>query len=149
MKTSRHTAAQIIAILRQAKGGVPVAQLFREHGMSNASFYKWWAKYGGMDASMVHRMKGMEEDNRLLERMYSGLSIQNDLLKESPRNKVDRPSQRREIAESALERRCVSIALACRAFGVSETCYSYSPKFEGQERGDRRSADMAHGCTNE
>ena len=76
MKTSRHTAAQIIAILRQAKGDVPVAQLFREHGMSDASFYKWWAKYGGMDASMVHRMKGMEEDNRPLKRMYSDLSIQ-------------------------------------------------------------------------
>jgi putative transposase len=81
-----------------------------------------------MDASMVRRMKGMEEDNRRLKRMYSDLSMQNDLLKESPRNKVDRPSQRREIAETALERRSVSIALACRAFGVSETCYSYSPK---------------------
>ena len=53
MKTSRYTEAQIIAILRQAEGGVPVAQLCREHGMSDASFYKWRAKYGGMDASMV------------------------------------------------------------------------------------------------
>ncbi|MFT7107563.1 MAG: putative transposase [Yoonia sp.] len=48
MKTSRYTEAQIIAILRQAEGGVPVAELCREHGMSNASFYKWRAKYGGM-----------------------------------------------------------------------------------------------------
>ena len=47
MKTSRYTGAQIIAILRQAEGGVPVAELCREHGMSNASFYKWRAKYGG------------------------------------------------------------------------------------------------------
>ncbi|MGP9792052.1 transposase, partial [Roseinatronobacter sp. NSM] len=51
MKTSRYTEAQIIAILRQAEGGVPVSQLCREHGMSDASFYKWRAKYGGMDAS--------------------------------------------------------------------------------------------------
>ena len=53
MKTSRYTEAQIIAILRQAEGGVPVSELCREHGMSDASFYKWRAKYGGMDASMV------------------------------------------------------------------------------------------------
>ena len=49
MKTSRYTEAQIIVILRQAEGGVPVAELCREHGMSNASVYKWRAKYGGMD----------------------------------------------------------------------------------------------------
>ena len=49
MKTSRYTEAQIIAILRQAEGGVPVAELCREHGMINASFCQWRAKYGGMD----------------------------------------------------------------------------------------------------
>ena len=49
MKTSRYTEAQFIAILRQAEGGVPAVDLSREHGMSNASFYKWRAKYGGMD----------------------------------------------------------------------------------------------------
>jgi len=60
MKTSRYTEAQIIAILRQAEGGVPVSELCREHGMSDASFYKWRAKYGGMDASMVGQMKAMD-----------------------------------------------------------------------------------------
>ena len=74
MKTSRYTEAQIIAILRQAEGGVPVAQLCREHGMSDASFYKWRAKYGGMDTSMVSQMKAMEEENRRLKRMYADLN---------------------------------------------------------------------------
>ena len=60
MKTSRYTEPQILSILRQAKGGVPVAELCREHGMSNASFYKWRAKYGGMDASMIGQMKAVE-----------------------------------------------------------------------------------------
>ena len=83
MKTSRYTEAQIIAILRQAEGGVPVSELCREHGMSDASFYKWRAKYGGMDASMVSQMKAMEEENRRLKRMYADLSMQNDLLKEA------------------------------------------------------------------
>ncbi len=56
MKTSRYTEAQIIAILRQAEGGVPVAELCREHGMSSASLYKWRAKYGGMDASLISQI---------------------------------------------------------------------------------------------
>jgi putative transposase len=53
MKASRYTEAQILAILRHAEGGVPVAELCREHRMSDASFYKWRAKYGGMDASIA------------------------------------------------------------------------------------------------
>ena len=83
MKMTRYSEPQILAILRQAEGGVPVAELCREHGMSNASFYKWRAKYGGMDASMVSQMKAMEEENRRLKRMFADLSMQNDLLKES------------------------------------------------------------------
>ena len=83
MKTSRCTEAQIIVILRQAESGVPVAELCREHGMSDASFYKWRAKYGGMDASMVSQLKAMEEENHRLKRMYADLSMQNDLLKEA------------------------------------------------------------------
>ena len=83
MKMTRYTEPQILAILRQAECGVPVAELCREHGMSNASFYKWRAKYGGMDASMVSQMKAMEEENRRLKRMYADLSMQADLLKEA------------------------------------------------------------------
>jgi putative transposase len=83
MKMTRYSEPQILAILRQAEGGVPVAELCREHGMSNASFYKWRAKYGGMDASMVNQMKAMEEENRRLKRMYADLSMQADLLKEA------------------------------------------------------------------
>ena len=83
MKTSRYTDAQIIAILRQAEGGVPVTELCREHGMSNASFYKWRAKFGGMDASMIGQMKAIEDENRRLKKMFAELSMQNELLKEA------------------------------------------------------------------
>lgn len=82
MKTSRYTEAQILSILRQAEG-MPVAELCRAHGMSSASFYKWRAKYGGMDASLISQMKAMEEENRRLKRMYADLSMQADLLKEA------------------------------------------------------------------
>ena len=83
MKQSKYSEAQILSILRQAEGGVPVAELCREHGMSDASFYKWRAKYGGMDASMVSQMKAIEEENRRLKKMFAELSMQNELLKEA------------------------------------------------------------------
>ena len=83
MKKSRFTEAQIIGILRQAEGGLPVAELCREHQMNSASFYNWRAKYGGMDASMISEMKGLEDENRRLKKMFAELSMQNELLKEA------------------------------------------------------------------
>jgi putative transposase len=71
MKKSRYTDSQIMAILKQAEAGTPVPELCREHGMSSATFYKWRAKYGGMDASLMARMKELEEENRRLKKMYA------------------------------------------------------------------------------
>jgi putative transposase len=70
MKTSRFTDSQIIAILKQAEAGSPVPELCREHGINNATFYKWRSKFGGMDASLMTRMKELEEKNRRLKKMY-------------------------------------------------------------------------------
>jgi len=72
-----------MAILKHAEGGVPVSELCREHGMSSASFYKWRAKFGGMDASLMSELKDIAEENRRLKRMYAEMSIQNDLLEEA------------------------------------------------------------------
>ena len=83
MKTGRYTVVQILAILRQAEGGMSVAELCRAHGMSNASFYKWRAKYGDMDVSMIAQTKAIEEENRRLKKMFAELSMQNELLKEA------------------------------------------------------------------
>ena len=83
MKRSKYSDAQIMGILKQAEGGVPVSELCREHGMSNASFYKWWSKFGGMDASLISRMKMLEEENKRLKKMYAEKSMQADLLKEA------------------------------------------------------------------
>jgi len=70
MKTLRYSDSQIMAILKQNEAGVPVPDLCREHGMSSARFYKWRAKYGGMDASLMKRMKELEDENRRLKKMY-------------------------------------------------------------------------------
>jgi len=63
MKKSKYNESQIISILKEAESGVPVTELCRKHGMSDASFYNWRAKYGGMDVSMMKRMKELEEDD--------------------------------------------------------------------------------------
>lgn len=76
-----------MGILRQAETGIPVASLCREHGMSNATFYKWRAKYGGMDASMMCRLKELEDKNRRLKRMYADLSIQTEIVKDALQKK--------------------------------------------------------------
>ena len=71
MKKSRFTDSQIIAVLKQAEAGTPVPELCREHGISSATFYKWRSKFGGMEMSMVVRMKELEEENRRLRKMYA------------------------------------------------------------------------------
>ena len=83
MRKSRFTDAQIMGILRQAESGLAMAEVCREHGISSATFYKWRSKYGGMDTPMISEMKGIEDENRRLKKMFAELSMQNELLKEA------------------------------------------------------------------
>jgi putative transposase len=71
MKKSRFSDSQVLAILKQSEGGVPVPELCRGPGMSNATFYKWRSKFGGMGASSMARLKEFEEENRRLKKMYA------------------------------------------------------------------------------
>jgi putative transposase len=83
MRTSRYSDSQIMAILKQAEAGTPVPALCREHGMSSALFYKWRAKYGGMDTSMIKRLKELEAENARLKKMYADVQLQNEVIKEA------------------------------------------------------------------
>jgi putative transposase len=83
MKKSRYTETQIFQILKEAESGIPVPELCRKHGMSDASFYKWRAKYGGMDTSMMKRMKELEEENRRLKKMYAESKTDAEILREA------------------------------------------------------------------
>jgi len=83
MKKSRFSDSQIIGILKQAESGVPVPQLCREHGMSSATFYKWRAKYGGMDVSMMKRVKELEAENRKLKQMYAEERLKAEIVQEA------------------------------------------------------------------
>ena len=83
MKTSRFSDAQIIAILNQAEAGSPVSELCREHGISTATFYKWRSKFGGMDASLMVRLKELEEENRRLKKMYAEKRLKAEIITEA------------------------------------------------------------------
>lgn len=83
MKKSRFSDSQILSALKQAENGIPVPELCREHGISSATFYKWRAKFGGMDASMMARLKELEDENRRLKKMYAEERLKADILKEA------------------------------------------------------------------
>lgn len=83
MKQSRYTESHIFQLLKEAEAGVPVPQLCRKHGMSSASFYKWRAKYGGMDVSHMTRLKELEEENRRLKKMYAESKMDAEILQEA------------------------------------------------------------------
>ena len=83
MKKSRFTDSQILTILKQAENGISVTELCRQHGMSSAAFYKWRSKYGGMDASLMARMKELEQENARLKKMYADAQLRAEVVQEA------------------------------------------------------------------
>lgn len=87
MKRSRFSDNQILSILKQAERGIPIPELCREHGMSNATFYNWRSKYGGMDVSLMARLKELEEENRRLKKMYAEERLKAEVIQEAMKKK--------------------------------------------------------------
>ena len=77
----RHTEEQIIAVLKESEAGAKTGELCRQHGISDATFYKWTAKYSGREASDLKKMRIMEDENRRLKQMVADLSLDNQALK--------------------------------------------------------------------
>lgn len=82
MKKSRFTETQIVAILNEGDSGVPLQDIWRKYGISSATYYKWKAKYGGLDVNELKRMKEIESENSKLKRMYADLALENHALKD-------------------------------------------------------------------
>ena len=88
MKRTKFSETQIVNILKEAEAGIPVTELSRKHGFSQSAFYKWKAKYSGMDTSALRRMKELEEENRRLKQMYADLSLEHQALKDIMQKKL-------------------------------------------------------------
>ena len=88
MKRQRYSEQQIVKILKEAETGVPVTELSRQYGFSQSAFYKWKAKYSGMDVPALKRLKELEEENRKLKEMYADLSLEHKVLKDIVEKKL-------------------------------------------------------------
>lgn len=82
MKRSRFSESQIVRILKEVEGGRMVKDVCREYGISDATYYNWKAKYGGMEASDIKRLNELEKENQRLKQMYAELSLENRVLKD-------------------------------------------------------------------
>lgn len=82
MKKTRYTESQIIKVLNEVEGGRMIKDVCREYGISDATYYNWKSKYGGMTASDIKKLKELEDENRRLKRMYADLSLQHEALKD-------------------------------------------------------------------
>ena len=83
MKISKFSESQICNILKEQESGLKVADICRQHGISAATFYKWRSRYGGMDASLLKRVKELEAENAQLKKMYAESQLLQAVVKEA------------------------------------------------------------------
>ncbi len=83
MEKTTFTDAQIISILKQAEQGIPIVQLCQDHGMGNSTFNKWRDKYGGMNSSLMVKIKALEEESRRLKKMYAEEQLKAEVIQEA------------------------------------------------------------------
>jgi putative transposase len=88
MKKSRYTEHQIVKILKEVEAGRQVKEVCREYSISDATYYNWKSKFGGMESSDIKRLKDLEEENRRLKQMYAELSLDHKILKDVVEKKL-------------------------------------------------------------
>lgn len=117
MKKSRFTENQIIVILKEGEAGVQVKEICRKHGISDATYYNWKSKYGGMSASDLKRMKEMEQELSQLKRMFADMALENRALKDLIEKKL-RPPDKREAVNYLITEHRMSVLRSCRCLGL-------------------------------
>ncbi len=125
MKRSRFTEERIIGILKEHEAGVPVADLCRKHGVSNASIYKWKAKYGGMDVSEAKRLKALEDENARLKKLLADAMLDKLGVEGSSRKKMVTPAAERDAVAHLQTTFGMSERRACRVLGCCRMTMRY------------------------
>ncbi|WP_244270937.1 IS3 family transposase [Thioclava nitratireducens] len=118
MRKSRFTEAQIIGMIKEQEAGMPTADVCRRHGLSPATFYKFKAKYGGMELSEAARLKALEDENAKLKRLLADTMLDNVVLKDLPGKELTTLTRRREAALRAMRDHDISQRRACQLVGV-------------------------------
>jgi putative transposase len=133
MRQSKFTETQIVSRLKEADAGRPVNEIWRSHGISSATYYKWKATYGGLEASDIKRLKELERENGRLKRMYADLSWENAALKDVIAKKTLRPAERREVVAHLVTVSGLPVQRACQVVGLGRATY-YRPLVSWAQR---------------
>ncbi|EQB9156453.1 IS3 family transposase [Morganella morganii] len=128
MKKTRYTEEQIAFALKQAETGTRVEEVCRKMGISEATFYNWKKKFGGMGVTELRRLKQLEEENQRLKRLVADLSLDKEMLQEVIKKKVLRPAQKREAVTWLLEAYRIGLRRGCRLMMQSRTVYHYQSR---------------------
>ncbi|EKN3608793.1 IS3 family transposase [Yersinia enterocolitica] len=127
MRKIRFTEHQIIAVLKSVEAGRTVKDVCREAAISEASYYNWKAKYGGMEAADIKKIKDLEDENRRLKQMFADLSLECRALKDVIEKKPLKPAIKRELVSYLTTQFTMSIRQACRTLSLSRTVFRYQP----------------------
>nr|WP_153932123.1 IS3 family transposase [Klebsiella pneumoniae] len=133
IRKARFTEHQIIAVLKSVEAGRTVKDVCREAGISEASYYNWKAKFGGMEASDIKKMKDLEDENRRLKQMFADLSLECRALKDVIEKKPLKPAIKRELVSYLTAQFAMSLRQACRILSLSRTVFRYQPDTQRDE----------------
>ena len=126
MRQSKFTGTQIVSILQEADAGCPINEIWRSYSISSATYYKWKAKYGGMEAFDIRRLKELEHENSCLKRLYADLSLGECGAEGCHRKKALRSDERREPVPHMVTEGGLPVHRACAAVGLGRVAY-YRP----------------------
>ncbi|MGO6891779.1 IS3-like element ISRle4 family transposase [Rhizobium johnstonii] len=144
MKRNRFTDEQIIGILKEHEAGTPVSELCRKHGVSDASIYKWKAKFGGMEVSEAKRLKTLEDENTKLKRLLADAMLDNAALKDLFGKEVVTPAAKRNAVAHLMSHHEMSERRACKAIGFCRMTVRYETRRDNDHELRERMKALAH-----